>query len=141
MIRKANNNDVNSINELGLMLHDNFVTTFHIETELNNKDAIIIVEEIDNRIIGYLYALQTIDNIDLLSIVVNPDFRRQNIATKMVKYLINNYCYQTKTITLEVAVDNESAIKFYESIGFKTVNIRKQYYKGIDALLMKWGIE
>lgn len=139
MIRKANLNDINDINELGSMLHDNFVTTFHMETEINNEDAIIIVAEEENKVIGYLYALQTIDNIDLLSIIVDESKRRHNIATDMFNYLVNNYCYQTKTVTLEVA-DNNDAIKFYEKMGFRIVNVRKNYYKDHDAYLMKWGI-
>ena len=140
MIRKANINDINRINELGSMLHDNFVTSFHMETEINNEDAIIIVDEEDNIVVGYLYALQTIDNIDLLSIIVDTSFRKKGIASNMFKYLTNNYCYQTKTVTLEVADNNIDAIKFYESMGFKTVNVRKNYYKDNDAYLMKWGI-
>ena len=140
MIRKANINDINRINELGSMLHDNFVTSFHMETEINNEDAIIIVDEEDNIVVGYLYALQTIDNIDLLSIIVDTSYRKKGIASNMFKYLTNNYCYQTKTVTLEVADNNIDAIRFYEKMGFKTVNIRKNYYKDNDAYLMKWGI-
>lgn len=140
MIRKANINDINRINELGSTLHNNFVTSFHMETEINNEDAIIIVDEEDNMVVGYLYALQTIDNIDLLSIIVDTSFRKKGIASNMFKYLTNNYCYQTKTVTLEVADNNIDAIKFYESMGFKTVNVRKNYYKDNDAYLMKWGI-
>lgn len=139
LVRKAKYDDINIINKLGSMLHDNFVTTFHMETEINNPDAIILVAEENNIIVGYLYALQTIDNIDLLSIIVDEDYRRKKIATNMLKYLVSNYCYQNKTITLEVANSNISAIKFYEKIGFKVVNVRKHYYKDADAYLMKWG--
>ena len=140
LIRKANIGDITRINELGCMLHDNFVTLFHMESELSNEDAIILVNEEDNQVNGYLYALQSIDNIDLLSIIVDTSFRRKGIATEMFNYLVNNYCYQTKTVTLEVADNNTDAIKFYEHIGFKSVNVRKNYYKGHDAYLMKWGI-
>ena len=141
LIRKANYNDINRINELGSMLHDNFVTTFHMETEISNEDAIIIVAEEENKVIGYLYALQTIDNIDLLSIIVDESYRRHKIASNLVNYLIDNYCYQDKTITLEVSSNNKEAICFYENMGFKTVNIRKNYYHDSDAYLMKWGIK
>ena len=139
MIRVATINDINIINKLGSILHDNFVNNFHMETEINNKDAIVLVYE-DNGVIAYLYAINTVDNIDLLSIIVEDSYKRTGIATKLVEYLIGNYCYQNKTITLEVDIENIPAVKFYEKMGFKVVNIRKKYYKDHDAYLMKWGI-
>ena len=140
MIRKATMDDIDIINKLGSILHDNFVNVFHMETEIDNKDAIILVYE-DINVVAYLYAINTIDNIDLLSIVVDDSYKRNGIATKLVNYLIGNYCYRDKTITLEVDVYNIPALKFYEKLGFKLVNVRKKYYNDHDAYLMKWGIE
>ena len=42
-----------------------------------------------------------------------------------------------KNITLEVRKDNIYAIKLYEKNGFKQVAIRKNYYNGIDGILME----
>ena len=110
MIRIANINDLDTINILGNKLHNNFVNTFHMETEINNSDAIVLVCDLDGIVVGYLYALKTIDNIDLLSIIVDESYRRHKIASNLVNYLIDNYCYQDKTITLEVSSNNKEAI-------------------------------
>ena len=40
-------------------------------------------------------------------------------------------------ITLEVRVDNLVAIKMYEKFGFKKQAIRKNYYQGVDGILME----
>ena len=80
------------------------------------------------------------DNIDILSIVVDPVYRKRGIATNLIKFLISNYCYQEKTLTLEVNTNNIAGVKLYEKLGFKIVNTRKKYYKDEDAYLMKWGI-
>ena len=93
----------------------------------------------NNKINGYLYAINLYENVDLLSICVDEHNRCKHIGINLVKYLIDNYCYQ-KTITLEVSSKNEVAINFYKKLGFKIINIRKNYYHDSDAFIMKWGI-
>lgn len=39
-------------------------------------------------------------------------------------------------ITLEVAVNNKSALNLYKKLGFKIVTIRKNYYENSDGYLM-----
>ena len=137
MIRKATKKDVIAINKLGNKLHENFTTTFHIETEIDSNIAIVLVSEDSNNINGYLYALDFGDNIDLLSIYVNEENQGQHIGTNLVKYLINKN--KDKTITLEVASNNLRAYNLYKKLGFKIVNTRKKYYNNDDAYIMKWG--
>jgi ribosomal-protein-alanine N-acetyltransferase len=141
LIRKAIKEDIGEINKLGNLLHSNFDKLFHLESEINNPNAILLVCLDSQQIKGYLYALDFGDNIDLLSIIVSPLFRRKGMAYEMFKYLVDNYCYQDKTITLEVALNNKPAMEFYEKVGFKVVNVRKKYYKDSDAYIMKWGIK
>lgn len=137
MIRKAKNSDIDKINNLGEQLHQDFKKLFHIETEINNEIAIVLVCEENNDINGYLYA-QCLDNIDLLSIFVDNKHRKKHIGTSLIKHLVDNY--PDKDIILEVAEDNKAAIGLYEKLGFKTINIRKKYYNDKDALVMKRGI-
>ena len=140
MIRVANSNDVVNINKLGSILHDNFTSAFHIETEIDSELAIVLVSENPDYIDAYLYALDFGDNIDLLSIFVAEEKRNKNIGTKLLKYLINNYCYQDdKTITLEVSSANIPAYTLYKKLDFKVVGKRNKYYGNEDAYIMKWG--
>lgn len=140
MIRVASSKDVDEINTLGSILHENFASTFHIETEIDSELAIVLVSENPDYIDAYLYALDFGDNIDLLSIFVAEEKRNKNIGTKLLKYLINNYCYQDdKTITLEVSSANIPAYTLYKKLDFKVVGKRNKYYGNEDAYIMKWG--
>ena len=140
MIRVASSKDVTDINKLGSILHENFASTFHIETEIDSELAIVLVSENPDYIDAYLYALDFGDNIDLLSIFVAEEKRNKNIGTKLLKYLINNYCYQDdKTITLEVSSANIPAYTLYKKLDFKVVGKRNKYYGNEDAYIMKWG--
>ena len=140
MIRVASSKDVDEINTLGSILHENFASTFHIETEIDSELAIVLVSENPDYIDAYLYALDFGDNIDLLSIFVAEEKRNKQIGTKLLKYLINNYCYQdNKTITLEVSSANIPAYTLYKKLNFKVVGKRNKYYGNEDAYIMKWG--
>ena len=119
-------------------MHSNFISTYHIETEVENNISIVLVSEDNSIITGYLYAQELVDNIDLLSIFVDKNYRYQHIGTNLINYLQDNS--NNKTITLEVSNKNENAIHLYKKCGFKEVGIRKKYYIDSDAKVMKWGI-
>ena len=55
----------------------------------------------------------------------------------MLEYMLNNIKEENiETIDLEVNSLNKKAINLYQKYGFKTINIRKKYYNGIDGFLM-----
>lgn len=137
LIRKAIKDDIDSINLLGEQLHKNFTKTYHIDTEIENENAIVLVACDNKEVIGYLYALIFIDNIDLLSIFVSKNKRCQHFGSKLMKQLINEV--KNQTITLEVSAQNNEAINLYKKYGFKEVGLRKNYYEDSDAMIMKWG--
>lgn len=139
MIRKAIINDLTDINDLGLKLHKNFEITYHMETEINNINSIVLVHEEEKRINGYLYAIKTIDNIDILSIFVDEKDRKKNIGLNLMLELINNNRFHEEAIMLEVSTDNRPAINLYKKVGFQIINVRKNYYENKDAYVMKWG--
>ena len=68
---------------------------------------------------------------------VEKKYRRKGIASslllEMLKFLKKE---RVKTITLEVSIENESAIVAYEKVGFKKIGVRSKYYDGVDAILM-----
>lgn len=138
LIRRAIKEDLNKINELGMNLHENFEKSFHIETEIDNPLAIVLVSVEDEVVNGYLYAINLDDNADIISIYVDENNRLRHIGFDLVKKL-QEICSK-KTITLEVRVDNKKAINLYKKCGFREISIRKKYYQGSDGYLMKWGI-
>lgn len=75
---------------------------------------------------------------DIHHVEVLPELRGQGNGTKlMALFLEAMKAREVTEITLEVRVDNVSAIRLYEKFGFEQVGIRKGYYKGIDGILMR----
>ena len=87
-----------------------------------------------NKIIGYLYYSDIYDRAEINQIEVNSINRNCGIGTKLMKKLTETV---EKSITLEVRIDNLSAIHLYEKFKFNKIGIRKGYYNGVDAILME----
>ena len=104
--------------------------------DLKNSGCEIIMSE--NGFVVYRIAA---DEAEIITIGVNPDFRRNGIASAMIGIIEKTLKNQgIKKIFLEVASNNMPAQKLYESMGFKTVGLRPKYYDGVDAILMSKDI-
>ncbi|GHU11498.1 hypothetical protein FACS189449_03070 [Alphaproteobacteria bacterium] len=83
---------------------------------------------------GFVLCQYVLDESDLLQICVLPEYRRRGIGETLLeeskKYAQAN---GIEKIFLEVAVDNFSAIKLYESAGFQKIFERKGYYRSADS--------
>lgn len=78
--------------------------------------------------------LKTDASYELIKIAVIEKMRNKSIAKLALEEFINHH---KTNIYLEVSENNIYAIKLYESIGFKKINIRKNYYKdNSDAIIM-----
>ena len=133
MISKLTKEEVQEVTELGTMLNPNFSKLFHIEN-LNPNETIYIYKE-NNINKGFIHIQNGLDIIDLLNIIVKPEYQNQGIGSVLLKYIIDNK--QDKKIMLEVRSKNINAIKLYQKYDFKIINIRKNYYKDDDAIIME----
>lgn len=133
MISKLTKEEVQEVIELGTMLNPNFSKLFHIEN-LNPNETIYIYKE-NNINKGFIHIQNGLDIIDLLNIIVKPEYQNQGIGSVLLKYIIDNK--QDKKIMLEVRSKNINAIKLYQKYDFKIINIRKNYYKDDDAIIME----
>ena len=133
MISKLTKEDVQEVIQLGTMLNPNFSKLFHIEN-LNPNETIYIYKE-NNINKGFIHIQNGLDIIDLLNIIVKPEYQNQGIGSVLLKYIIDNK--QDKKIMLEVRSKNINAIKLYQKYDFKIINIRKNYYKDDDAIIME----
>ena len=133
MVNNCTKNDIEKIKELGKLINSNFDKVNNIEELINDNK---IIGYYDNDIlVGFLIYEQLYEIIDLLYIVVKPIYRRKNIGTELINYLIQNKEFEK--IMLEVRCDNSSAIKLYKKFNFKIINIREKYYDGQDAYVME----
>ena len=133
MISKLTKEEVQEVIQLGTMLNPNFSKLFHIEN-LNPNETIYLYKE-NNINKGFIHIQNGLDIIDLLNIIVKPEYQNKGIGSVLLKYIIDNK--QDKKIMLEVRSKNINAIKLYQKYDFKIINIRKNYYKDDDAIIME----
>ncbi len=81
------------------------------------------------------------ETIDINDIFVEEEYRRKNIASCLLDYMISELKSSIKLITLEVRKSNTKAIQLYEKFGFSIYHTRKDYYGTEDAYLMGRSIE
>lgn len=93
-------------------------------------------------LLGYLVAMPGFEEVHLLNITTVPQHRRHGCARLMMAALIAWSRLQgALALWLEVRVSNLGAMALYESLGFRRLNVRKDYYpdggnRREDALVM-----
>ena len=97
--------------------------------ELTNPNAVFRVALIDEEVAGYVGMLHVLDEGDICNVAVFDKFRRRGVATALIQHLVD-YAVENPLsfITLEVRESNIGAQKFYETMGFETIGIRKNFY-------------
>lgn len=99
----------------------------------------------DADLVGYA-GLSTIPgsfSSDIQTIAVLQAQRGKGLGRKLVEALISRAKrLGSEQIMLEVRIDNEPAIKLYQSFGFERIDVRKRYYQpdDVDALIMRLKI-
>ena len=97
-----------------------------------------IIELGTKKLLGLCSAWLVIDELQITFIAVHPSHQRKGLGRFLLSELIKlSKSLQTNHIYLEVKKNNEPAIAFYKSMGFKTVGNRSNFYKdGSDALIL-----
>jgi ribosomal-protein-alanine N-acetyltransferase len=90
------------------------------------------------RICGYLICSRFDTVWHVMNVSVDPDVRRQHVATTLLNGLMERVDDPLAQYTLEVRPSNTGAIAMYERFSFITAGMRRRYYQdnGEDALIM-----
>ena len=107
---------------------------------LNSSNTEYIVAEKDGVIAGYCGMYISFEEGNITNVAVASKFRRQNIATLLLKHLLKLASERAVTdVILEVRETNVPAIKLYEQLGFEEAGIRKNFYeKPVENALIMW---
>ena len=112
-----------------------------IELEKEYVTAIGIFS--DNSILGVCVFQKIYDEAEIRYLSIHPFYKRRGLGKKLI-FKILEQCKNTKIkkIFLEVSFKNKQAISFYEFFGFRTISIRKKYYKdGSDAVIKEKNVK
>ena len=140
MINKIDIKDSDSFYKLGKELNNNFNNLYKLDDLVKSKYDFIYGYYMDSNLVGFIHINKLYENMDIINIIVNKDYRYKGIGTKLLNYIVDNY-KDINNIMLEVRESNNTAIEFYKKNGFKIINVRKKYYGNEDALIMKRDVD
>jgi ribosomal-protein-alanine N-acetyltransferase len=97
---------------------------------LLREDAIFVVAEEQDTIIGYSGIVTVLEEGDITNVAVRKDRQGEGIGRKLVEELKKRAQKAgVTTIYLEARISNERAITLYTNMGFERLGIRKGYYE------------
>lgn len=139
-IRCMERADISQLAELEKLCFSDPWSESAFEYELKNPLSLWLVAAEEGNVAGYVGTQTVLDESDMMNIAVAPDHRRQGIAEKLIKDLIEQLKdRQSKSLTLEVRVSNTPAIALYHKLGFSQVGLRRGYYRNPreDAYILR----
>jgi ribosomal-protein-alanine N-acetyltransferase len=106
--------------------------------ELSKPSGICLAAEDPDGIVGYCICSRYDTVWHIMNVSVDPDRRREGIATALLDELLRRVDDDEPRFTLEVRTSNAGAIELYQRFGFRAAGRRRRYYQdtGEDALIM-----
>ena len=106
--------------------------------ELSKPAGVCLAALRGGQMVGFLICSRHDTVWHIMNIAVDPDCRRQGIATALLDDLLRRIDGHGARFTLEVRESNAGAIELYERFGFRAAGRRRRYYQdnGEDAVIM-----
>jgi len=97
----------------------------------------------NNLILGVCVFHKIYDEAEIRYLAVHPFYRGRGLGKKLIHKIFKECKKENiKRIFLEVSLKNKQALRFYDHFGFKTISVRKKYYRdGSDALLKEKNVK
>ena len=75
----------------------------------------------------------------VLMLAVSPELRRRGVGTMLMnRFMEASSKRGTRVVTLEVRKNNDAALNFYQKMGFRRIDVIRNYYNdGQDAYQMQ----
>jgi ribosomal-protein-alanine N-acetyltransferase len=92
------------------------------------------------KIIGYIFFWLVSDDVHILNVAVDPDYRGYGCGKLMMQFVLDFSLERgARSAFLEVRSSNADAQQFYTCLGFRPVGIKRHYYSNNkeDAYVMK----
>ncbi len=134
--------DINRVLEIEHLAYDSPWSETQFVDSLNNPQILASLILEGEQILGYGIVLRAIDSADLLNICIHPDRQQQGLGIQLFNHLTQQLkILSVDTIFIEVRMSNESALLFYQKLGFRSIGNRKKYYSNLeDAKILRLQI-
>tara|TARA_B100000674_G_scaffold369239_1_gene311644 strand:+ start:219 stop:656 length:438 start_codon:yes stop_codon:yes gene_type:complete len=135
-IKEVNSKNSRSCYELDLKTIKHW-NQIQWKNELGKDYVSAIGIYLNNLMLGVCVFHTLFDEVEIRYISVHPLYKRRGLGKKLINKIFRECKNENiKRILLEVSLKNKQALRFYDYFGFKTISIRKKYYKdGSDALI------
>ena len=110
-----------------------------LAAELAEPTACFLVAECGGETAGYAGMHCILEEAYVANVAVDPRFRRRGAGRQLMQALEREALARgAATLSLEVRVSNESAIRLYRSCGFEKIGVRRGMYEQPkeDGLIM-----
>ena len=106
--------------------------------ELSKPASVCLAALRGEQMVGFLICSRYDTVWHIMNVAVDPDRRREGIATALLTELLRRIDVKGARFTLEVRESNAGAIALYERFGFRAAGRRRRYYQdnGEDAVIM-----
>lgn len=107
-------------------------------SRLAYRTLLVAIE--DNKIVGECMLTDIAGEGEISNVAVDAGYRQRGIARELMKEALETgRRKEMSAYTLEVRAGNVSAIRLYESFGFITEGVRKNFYdKPVEDALIMW---
>ena len=139
VIRKMANRDISQVLKIEKASYPSPWTDIAFANEIASRSSVTIVAMETTFLVGYLVAWIVVDHVHVANIAVVFNNRRRGIGSVMMRWLLaesgQKGCIAS---TLEVRKSNKAAQSMYSELGYRSVAIRKAYYRNPleDAVVM-----
>lgn len=112
---------------------------FSLQYFLNLPAADCLVAEAGKIIAAFILAEANPPLAHIITLDVAANFRRTGLGSKLLAEMEKHFRYkEVHSVLLETAVDNETAVAFWQHHGYRTEAVLKRYYVGrMDAYEMR----
>jgi ribosomal-protein-alanine N-acetyltransferase len=119
---------------------------YYAELQGNNRPLMLVArvtrpreQDRTNRIAGYIAARLVANELHINNVAVRVEYRRRGIARALLKDIMEKgRRLEAAVAFLEVRAGNSLAQALYETCGFRSVGLRRDYYSAPreDAVIM-----
>lgn len=143
-VRQAGTKDLAEMQRLELMCFDTEAfSKFQLRYLLSTRTAVSLAAEVDGHFAGFVIGIMNRNRFGtygrIYTLDVDTAYRARGIGRMLTCCLLEKLKEAgCERCFLEVRVDNHSAIRLYEHLGFEKKNIIVNYYApGVHAIKMK----
>lgn len=95
-----------------------------------DKEIKVTYYQKNNQLVAYVTFKIDADNCSIYNLGVLPEYRRQGLGKKLLQTLFNY------NLNLDVRSSNQTALEFYQNLGFIKSHVRKNYYQSEDGIVL-----